>query len=60
VVACAHLGRVAEAQEGLERLLQLQPRLTIARYNASYATVHSPQTHAMYVDGLRKAGLPEE
>jgi adenylate cyclase len=59
VVACAHIGRLKEAREGLLQLLELQPGLTIARYDATYRSVFSPQIHEIYVDGLRKAGLPE-
>jgi len=59
VVACAHLGRIEEARDGLEQLLKLQPGLTIAQYDVTYGTVFSPQIHAVYLEGLRKAGLPE-
>jgi len=59
VVACAHLGRLKEARDGLQQLLELQPGLTIARYDV-YRSVFSPQIHKIYVDGLRKAGLSEE
>ena len=60
VVACAHLGRIEEARDGIKRLLELQPWLSIAWYKATYGTVFSPQFHAVYIEGLRKAGLPEE
>jgi adenylate cyclase len=59
VAACAHLGGIGEARDGLERLLKLQPGLTIARYDALYGTVFSQQIHGVYTEGLRKAGLPE-
>jgi hypothetical protein len=59
VTACAHLGRIGEARDGLERLLELQPGVTIARYDALYGTVFLLQIHAVYMEGLRKAGLPE-
>jgi adenylate cyclase len=59
VVACAHLGRIEEARDGLEQLLKLQPGLTVAQYDITYGTVFSPQIHAVYLEGLRKAGLPE-
>jgi adenylate cyclase len=60
VVACAQIGRIAEARAGLERLLDLQPGMTVARINAMYGAVLSPQILAVQVEGLRKAGLPEE
>jgi tetratricopeptide (TPR) repeat protein len=34
VIACAMLGHIAEAHDWLERLLELQPGLTIAKYKA--------------------------
>ena len=33
--------------------------VTIARYEALYGTVFLLQIHAVYMEGLRKAGLPE-
>ncbi|HEY8872836.1 MAG TPA: adenylate/guanylate cyclase domain-containing protein [Stellaceae bacterium] len=57
---CGHLGRSAEAREFLGRLLELQPGLTIARYRAFAAPFVAPATIAIYAEGLRKAGLPEE
>ena len=48
-----------EARDGLERLLEPQPGVTIARYDALYGTVFLLQIHAVYTEGLRKAGLPE-
>jgi adenylate cyclase len=57
VVSCAHLGRIAEARAWLERLLELQPGLTIAKVKASAA--YSPEHQSMRVEGFRKAGLPE-
>jgi TolB-like protein/class 3 adenylate cyclase len=61
IVCCAHLGRIEEAHCWLERLLELQPGLTIAGWKALYAaTLFAPEILAMYMEGLRKAGLPEE
>jgi len=60
VVACAHLGRIDEARDWLRRLLEITPRLTIARYKALYGITHPPGIIDIYVEGLRKAGLPEE
>jgi TolB-like protein/class 3 adenylate cyclase len=60
-VACAHLGRVEEARECARRALELQPAFTISGMQRTYgAAMCTPETLAMYVDGLRKAGLPEE
>jgi hypothetical protein len=43
-------------------VLALQPRLTIAAWKASWATkaMLSSELLALYTDGLRKAGVPEE
>jgi len=61
VASCAHLGRLGEARTGLDRLLELQPGLTIARCKAFYAAMAMPpEIVASYEEGLRKAGLPEE
>jgi adenylate cyclase len=60
VVLCAHLGRVTEARQWLNRLLDLQPTLTIAAFQTLAGMRFSPQLMAVYVEGLRKAGLPEE
>jgi hypothetical protein len=60
VVSCAHLGRLPEARQWLARLLEVDPGLTIARVKALQAMVMSTETLAAYVEGLRKAGLPEE
>jgi adenylate cyclase len=61
LVCLAHLGRTDDASEWLKRVLALQPALTIAGWKASYAfTVLSPELLALYTDGLRKAGVPEE
>ena len=61
VASCAHLGRIEEARDWLGRLLELQPGLTIAGWKASYAPSNlSPPILAVYMEGLRKAGLPEE
>ena len=60
VVSCAHLGRTEEGREWLERLLEIQPGLTIARYKAIYAVTFAPKVLAVFVEGFRKVGLPEE
>jgi adenylate cyclase len=57
-VGCAHLGRIEDAHDWLRRLLELEPGLTITRFKAS-ATHFPPGIVGRYVEGLRKAGLPE-
>ena len=59
--AYAHLDRMQEARECARSILELQPGFTIAGWQRAYAAhLCSPDTLAMWVDGLRKAGLPEE
>ena len=61
VIALAHLGRIGEARAALKRELELDPRLTIAAVKAMYAGAgYPPELLAVFVDGYRKAGLPEE
>ena len=60
VVACAQLGRIEEARDGLKRLLEITPGLTIARYKGLNDAIHPPEIIDLYIDGLRKAGLPEQ
>jgi adenylate cyclase len=53
--ALAHLGREAEAKEAAARLLELEPNFHISDWwERSWK---SPTQ--LYIDGLRKAGLPE-
>jgi hypothetical protein len=58
-VLCAYLGHIDEARHWLGRLLELQPGLTIAEMNAYVAKFLAPEPLEIYIEGLRKAGLPE-
>ena len=53
--ALAHLGRDAEAREAAARLLELNPEYRISVGVA----LTSSWGNEVYIDGLRKAGLPE-
>jgi adenylate cyclase len=57
--ACAHLGHMEEAHDCLKRMFHLEPGLTIARVKASSPPFPTELLNR-YVEGLRKAGLPEE
>ena len=61
LVCLGHLGRTEETEDYLKRVLALQPGFTITRWKASYATtsVLAPVFLNLYVDGFRKAGVPE-
>jgi adenylate cyclase len=60
VALCGHLGRAEEGREWLVRLRELHPTLTIAELNAFRARAFAPEVRAVYTEGLRQAGLPEE
>ena len=53
--ALAHLGREAEAREAAAGLLELDPDFRISE-RVALAMYRRLQ---LYIDGLRKAGLPE-
>jgi TolB-like protein/class 3 adenylate cyclase len=61
LISLAHLGRTDETSEWLKRVLDLHPRLTITAWKTSHPSAgYSPEFLALYEDGLRKAGVPEE
>ena len=53
--AFAHLGRDAEAREAAARVLQLDPAFTVSAFIARGGHPNAK----LYIEGLRKAGLPE-
>ena len=58
----ARLGRLAEAQSEVQAGLAINPACTISRFRAN-ASIYEPFVVAEwehYVDGLRKAGVPEQ
>jgi adenylate cyclase len=57
VALCGYLGR-ADASEWVARLRDLSPAMTISGYRA-FATFLTPAARAIWEDGLRRAGLPE-
>lgn len=56
--ALAMLGRDAEAAASLRRLLERMPDLTISQVR-HMVPVRYPDDHENWLDGLRRAGLPE-
>jgi len=60
VVCYAHLGRTQEAREELKRLLEIDPRSTIARFRTNITGYYPLPTVDLFVEGLRMAGLPQE
>jgi predicted Zn-dependent protease len=60
-VAASHAlaGRLAEAQQIMARLRQLDPALRISNLGELLPPFRRAKDRARIVDGLRKAGLPE-
>ena len=57
--ACGHLGRIQEGREWVRRLRELRPGWNIAAFKQFRGRLASPEVHAVFVEGFRKAGLPE-
>jgi adenylate cyclase len=58
--ACGHLGRVDEGRDCVRRFRELRPWSTVASARQGWVKIRSPEVLASYLEGLRKAGLPEE
>ena len=56
---CGHLGMADEGQRGIRELLTFYPGATVASFERYFA-LRSPGYATIMLDGLRKAGLPEE
>ncbi len=56
--SCAHLGQLDEAQAAIKWSLELDPELTVGRVLEIYPIANFKNLDA-YLDGLRKAGLPD-
>ncbi len=54
-----NLGRLTEAEAAREKLQELLPRLTIGQLRERLPYFKDPDKLERYLDGLRKAGLPE-
>ncbi len=55
--ALAHLGREAEVQKAVSRLLELEPNFRISEWVKRGAQWH--RHNKLMIEGIRKAGLPE-
>jgi hypothetical protein len=60
MVLYAHLGRIEEAKELLQRVIELAPGLTVAGLKQSLPATYSSELGNIYLEGFRKVGLPEE
>jgi TolB-like protein len=58
--ACAHLGRMEDAAECVGRFCELRPGATISSFKETLGRPLSPEVLAVWVEGLRKAGFPED
>jgi TolB-like protein/class 3 adenylate cyclase len=58
--ACGYLGRVEEGRECVRRFRELRPGSTVASAKRVLELISLPEVLAIEVEGLRKAGLPEE
>ena len=60
MLAASHAlaGRLAEAREAMARIRQIAPELRVSNVS-EVVPFRGPQDFARYMDGLRKAGLPE-
>ena len=58
-MAYAQAGRLEQAKQEVEVLLQRIPSMNLQFYRVMYAHHQRPQDLARRLDGLRKAGLPE-
>ena len=59
VALCGYLGRTEEAREWIAKLLAVNPAHTIAWFQNYGSKFMSSATLAIWVEGLRRAGLPE-
>ena len=58
IASLGHSGRIAEARTYLDELRRVEPEFTIDWFRARYPPLHGDYG-ARYIDGLRKAGVPE-
>lgn len=54
-----NLGQLKEAEDARVKLQELLPQLTVSQLRGSLPYFKDPKTMERYLDGLRKAGLPE-
>ncbi len=58
-VALAHLDRPRQAERAVARLLAEKPNFSYAFAEKKLFYIKRPEQLALYLDGLRKAGVPE-
>jgi len=58
--ACGHLGRRQEGREWVRRIGEIAPQLTVSSIRSFLSRFLVPDALAFQVDGVAKAGMPEE
>ncbi|ETW97029.1 MAG: hypothetical protein ETSY2_45340, partial [Candidatus Entotheonella gemina] len=58
IASLGHLGQTEEAREYIQRLLSLEPEFSISAFSKKYP-LQKETDKQKYIDGLRKAGVPE-
>jgi hypothetical protein len=60
IIAASHAlaGRADKARQAMQRLQQLDPALRISNVT-DWLPIRRPEDLAMFVEGLRRGGLPE-
>jgi tetratricopeptide (TPR) repeat protein len=57
---CGYLGRTTEARDWVGRLLEQNPGMSITGYKAHAGKNRPPEQIAVWEEGFRRAGLPED
>jgi TolB-like protein len=57
--ACGLLGRLGEGRECVNRVVALSPGATLQRTRDALGLYFKPTTLDLYIEGLRRSGLPE-
>lgn len=60
IALSGYLDRTADSRVYVQRQLEANPAMTIAGFKAFVELHHVPETTAVFVEGFRRAGLPEE
>jgi hypothetical protein len=58
IASLAQAGQIDEARASLQRLMELQPNISIAWIEEYVPLTAGPM--AKFIEGMRKAGVPEE
>jgi tetratricopeptide (TPR) repeat protein len=59
VIACALSGKIVEAREALARMRAIEPDYRLSILEGVRFPWRRPEDRALFIEGLRRAGLPE-